>query len=101
MKKLFKKKKRETGVYNSADYKYFVSPECVGQSSAAGITVVRTALRWCYDSTWVVITPHFTVTITRLDCETAECLLDEILTLPFFTKEAIKTLDKKDKIYYD
>ena len=98
---MFKKKKREDNIYNANDYKYFVSPDLVGQSSVAGITVVRTELRWCYDSTWAIITPHFTVNITRTDSETAEFLLDEILSLPSYTKETIKILDQKDRIYYD
>lgn len=100
MVKIFKKKEANN-IYSSGDYKYFVHPDNVGQSPTGHISVIRTELRQCYDSTWTVITPHFVVSITRTDNETAERLLDEILALPSFTKQDILALDEKDQIYYD
>ncbi len=101
MKKLFERKKREGGTYNATDYKYFVNPRFVGHSSIAEISVIRVEYRPFYDSKWAVITPHFSVFITRTDSETAEHLLDEIVALPSYTKETIERLDERDKIYYD
>ena len=95
------KKKKESSIYNSDDYKYFVHPDYVGQDPSGHVTVIRTECRWCYDSVWQVITPHFVVAITRSDNETAERLLDDILALPSFTKKEILALDQKDQIYYD
>lgn len=98
--KFFRKKKTKD-VCNPDDYKYFVSPDFVGKDPSEHIFVIRTELRPCYDSKWTVITPHFTVAITRDNDETAERLLDEILALSSFTKKDILALDEKDKIYYD
>ena len=99
--KLFKKKPQNDQIYNAKDYKYFISPECVGKAPIADVVVVKTEERRFYDSKWVVITPHFTVTITRCDGETAERLLDEIMNLSTFTEKDIKSLDKREQIYYD
>ena len=101
LKKLLKKTRQNDQVYSAEDHKYFVSPDCVGKAPIANIIVVRTELRPCYDSWWVVITPHFITTITRWDNETAESLLDEIMKLPAFTEKDIKSLDERDRIYYD
>ena len=98
--KFFRKKKTKE-VYNPNAHKYSVNPAFVGKDPSEHVFVIRTELRPCYDSNWTVITPHFTVAITRTDDETAERLLDEILALPSFTKNDILSLDEKDKIYYD
>lgn len=101
LKVLKRKNKNNYNLYDSRNYKYFVQPEFVGQAPVAEITVVRIEHRPFYDSKWAVITPHFSVVITRTDSETAEKLLDEIMQLSSFTKGVIESLDEKDKIYYD
>ena len=73
----------------------------VGRDPSGRITVVREGYRMFYDSVWRVITPHFVVTITRTDTETAESLLNEIAALPSHTRAAVIALDEKDRIYYD
>ena len=86
---------------NKIETKYHVSSDLVAQDPNTNITVVRTEYRQFYDGKWVVITPHFSATITRSDGETAEELMEEILKLPAITKEAIESLDEKAKIWYD
>ena len=100
MLKLFSKNKTSKE-FNPSNYKYFIHPAFAGKDPSDRIFVIRTDIRPCYDSKWTVITPSFTVAITRSDCETAEMLLDEILALPSFTRNDILALDEKDKIYYD
>ena len=100
LKKLFKKKAKNA-IHNVSAHPYAVKSDSVGQVSSLDVTVVKTDERPFYDSWWVVITRHCVVRITRYDNETAENLIEDIKKLPALTEENIKTLDKRDRIYYD
>jgi hypothetical protein len=67
------------------------------------ISVKRTELRPCYDSTWEVriLLDNRVVEgkIVRVDSETPLNLAVELLNVDSI--EALKALDERDKIYYD
>ena len=93
LKNLFKKKRKEK------EFDFVESLVC--ESLCSGIKVERVAFRPFYDTEWKVTTPHFSTIITRYETEEANSLLKAIESLPVYTEEEIKKLDKKSKIWYD
>ena len=62
--------------------------------------------RPCYDTDWIICIKKagesdIIERITRLDNETAENIDNEIRSLSEITSESLRSLDKKDCIYYD
>lgn len=62
--------------------------------------------RPCYDTSWLVcikspIGADIIEKIVRFDNETASGLMKDIISLPCITSENLRSLDKRDMIFYD